>query len=461
MLFTIMKILFSILFCGNLLLPAFAEESPVNEYDSLGGWMQLSAQPKRFFYTQSIDGVWWLIDPAGQVFLSKGVNHISYTADQAPSLGYSPYERTNQKKYESQSAWGKEAGNRLRQWGFNSIGSWSNEVMRQQEIPYTLILNIAAAAGGNWEKGVFPDVYSKEFKFEARRIAQSQCWKRKDDINLIGYFTDNELRWGPDWRSPDSLLISYLKMQTEAPGNQQAVQFLQDRYKTIFELNAAWNIQSASFGEIGDKFHADKDVRAPGNEKKEIARTEKQKVDEDDFLEQIARQYFQVCREAILKYDPNHLILGCRFAGYAPLPVLKGLKDSVDIVSYNSYNPLPPSDTLRKMYEITGKPILIGEFSFKAMDSGLPNTKGAGKPLQTQQERAEGFTQYVSALLKLPFMIGYHWFEYTDEPAEGRFDGENSNYGLVNIKDEPWEILTKEMTQTNHQAERIHLESAK
>jgi hypothetical protein len=459
------KIRYLILYCFNLLLPALAEDPPANSYDSLGGWMQLSAEPRRFFYTQSINGVWWLIDPAGQAFISKGVNHISYTADRAPSLGYSPYEQTNQKKYESQSAWGKEAATRLRLWGFNSIGSWSNEVMRQQEIPYTLILNIAESAGGNWEKGDFPDVYSKEFKFEARRIAQTQCWKRKDDINLIGYFTDNELRWGPDWRCKDSLLISYLKMKADAPGNQKAVQFLQDRYKTIAELNAAWNIQSASFEDIGAKMEGSKnlageDVRAP-EDKKEIIKTEKQKADESDFLEQIARQYFQVCREAIHKYDPNHLILGCRFAGYAPRPVLKGLRDSVDIVSYNSYNPLPPSETLREIYEIAGKPILIGEFSFKALDSGLPNTKGAGKPLQTQQERAEGFTHYAGALMKQPFIIGYHWFEYADEPAEGRFDGENSNYGLVNIKDEPWEILTMEMARTNSQAERMHSESAK
>lgn len=416
-----------------------------NSYDPYGGWMGLSAKPERFFYTEQIDGVWWLIDPAGQAFLSKGVNHISYTADNAPTLGYSPYERANREKYEDQSDWAKEAAKRLRAWGFNSIGSWSSDIMRRQEIPYTLILDIAQAAGGNWEKGAFPDVYSKDFKREARRIAQTQCWKRKDDLNLIGYFTDNELRWGPDWRSKDSLLVSYLKMDAKAPGNGKALQFLEDRYTNIASINAAWNIQCASFAGIG--------------EIQNTTKTESRIKDEADFLEEIARQYFHICREAIQKYDPNHLILGCRFAGYAPRPVLLGLKDSVDAISYNSYNPLPPIDTLREIHEMTGKPLLIGEFSFKAMDSGLPNTKGAGKPLQTQAERAEGFTRYVTALMQQPYIIGYHWFEYADEPAEGRFDGENSNYGLVTIKDEPWEILTKEMTLTNGRVERIHADS--
>ena len=99
---------------------------------------------------------------------------------------------------------------------------------------------------------------------------------------------------------------------------------------------------------------------------------------------------------------------------------------------------------------------MITEFSFKAMDSGLPNTKGAGQPVETQQNRANNFATYVEALMAIPFAVGYHWFEHADEPAEGRFDGENSNYGLVNIKDEPWEILVGRMMQVNGDIEQVH-----
>jgi hypothetical protein len=99
---------------------------------------------------------------------------------------------------------------------------------------------------------------------------------------------------------------------------------------------------------------------------------------------------------------------------------------------------------------------MLTEFSFKAMDSGLPNTRGAGQPVKTQQDRADNFDTYVTELIKLPYAVGFHWFEYTDEPAEGRFDGENSNYGLVNIKDETWETLTKRMCEVNARLEVIH-----
>jgi hypothetical protein len=99
---------------------------------------------------------------------------------------------------------------------------------------------------------------------------------------------------------------------------------------------------------------------------------------------------------------------------------------------------------------------MITEFSFKAMDSGLPNTKGAAKPVATQQDRAEGFTHYVMALARLPYAVGFHWFEYRDEPKEGRFDGENSNYGVVKIDFTPWTVLTERMSEVNLGIEALH-----
>ena len=53
-------------------------------------------------------------------------------------------------------------------------------------------------------------------------------------------------------------------------------------------------------------------------------------------------------------------------------------------------------------------------------------------------------------------MVGYHWFEHADQPAEGRFDGENSNFGLVTIEDEVYPELTETMIRVNAAAEQIH-----
>ena len=55
----------------------------------------------------------------------------------------------------------------------------------------------------------------------------------------------------------------------------------------------------------------------------------------------------------------------------------------------------------------------------------------------------------------------YHWFEHADQPAEGRFDGENSNFGTVSIDDEVYEELTQTMTSVNAEAEAIHMSAGR
>ena len=56
-----------------------------SDYDEYGGWTAIKGEKTGYFHAERIDRVWWLIDPAGNGFLSKGVNHISYTADKAPT----------------------------------------------------------------------------------------------------------------------------------------------------------------------------------------------------------------------------------------------------------------------------------------------------------------------------------------------------------------------------------------
>ncbi len=433
-----------LLTCLMIFIPTVhCDESSLDKYDALGGWKKISSEPKRFFYVEEIDGIWWLINPAGNAFISKGVNHISYMADFAPELGYNPYGRNNQQKYGTAANWAEKAAKNLRQWNFNTVGSWPDKIMRRQEIPYTLILNIASKAGGNWQRGVFPDVYSKKFKRAARNTALTECRKLKNDIFLIGYFTDNELHWGPDWRTKNSLLIDYLLLDKDAPGRSQAVSFLKQKYKDINEFNQAWNVEAITFNGY---------VPSPP-----MPASQNRKKDETEFQRIVSAEYFRICHQEIKREDPNHLILGCRFAGKAPETVLESAGKYCDIITFNTYNFEPPKNTLKRIYQLTQRPVMVTEFSFKAMDSGLPNTKGAGRPVKTQADRAKHFTSFVKDLMKLPFMIGYHWFEYADEPKEGRFDGENSNYGLVNIKDKPYEILTQEMTKTNNIIEKCHL----
>jgi agarase len=413
--------------------------------DSYGGWNRLQFESTGFFRVCERDGVWWLVTPQGHAFLSKGVNNVSFRADDAPQLGYSPYQRAVQDKYSSQNAWAKAAVDRLRGWGFNTLGSWSSPSTFDQNMPYTVNLGLATRAGADWLKGAVGDFFSRDFEQKMEAACRQLCGPRAKDSWLLGYFTDNELRWGADWRGKQSLLEEYLRFPAEAAGRKAALEFLKQRYSDIAALNQAWGTSVSRWEDLAGR---------------EQTSGEAVRKDQAAWQEVVAQRYFATCKTSIRKADPNHLILGCRFAGLAPDPVLRGVRDSVDVVSFNNYGQNAPAETLQNIYRLTGRPIMLTEFSFKAMDSGLPNTKGAARPVATQADRAEGFARYVQGLIDLPFMVGFHWFEHADEPKEGRFDGENSNYGVVSIEDRPWDILVQKMTEVNAGLEVRHAQSA-
>jgi parallel beta-helix repeat protein len=415
-------------------------------YNKCGGILKLRGNATGFFHIEKIGGVWWIVDPEGNAFISKGVNHVSYQGDYAPTLGYSPYNRAVSKIYGDAESWARSAVDRLRKFGFNTIGAWSSDEVFTKGMPYTIILDIASTAGSEWLSGEVTDFFSSSFEEAAQKVAERACTPRKDDPNLLGYFTDNELRWSPDWRSSNHIFDDYLSLERDAPGKRALVKFLEEKYVTIDSLNAKWGTAFRSFEDLLDIY--------------ELPQVKSLDSDRLGFLGVVAKRYFQVCHDAIKRHDPNHLILGCRFAFQPPDEVLKSCIGFLDVISINNYDFEPPLEVLRRINSLTGLPIILTEFSFKAMDSGLPNTKGAGTPLETQKDRAYHYEEYVRKLVSEPYVVGYHWFEYADEPAEGRFDGENSNYGLVNINDEPWTMLVTGATSINLLAEHIHAESS-
>jgi hypothetical protein len=102
-----------------------------------------------------------------------------------------------------------------------------------------------------------------------------------------------------------------------------------------------------------------------------------------------------------------------------------------------------PRFLLETLHSLSGKPLIIGEFYMCAREnrSGNRNSLGVYPLVSTQKERAVGFRNTVRSLLETPYVIGADWFQYYDEPTHGRFDGENFNFGLVDIHDQPYEAL--------------------
>ncbi len=65
------------------------------------------------------------------------------------------------------------------------------------------------------------------------------------------------------------------------------------------------------------------------------------------------------------------------------------------------------------------------------------------------EERAEAAAAYVNAHAAVPWIIGWHWFRWVDEPPDGRFDGEDNNFGLVNLYDEPYDALARALQEAH------------
>lgn len=80
--------------------------------------------------------------------------------------------------------------------------------------------------------------------------------------------------------------------------------------------------------------------------------------------------------------------------------------------SVHDYGDLPNMTALALVAATTRGAVVLGEFSFTAADSNVPNTHGAraNHPCTTQTQRTAMYAAYARTLITAPFMIGYGWW---------------------------------------------------
>jgi hypothetical protein len=430
-----------------------------------------------YFRVAESNGIVWLVDPDGGCFLSKGINTVRFDQDQIQGTDRIPYAQACQQKYGNAEAWRAAAAGRLAGWGFNTLGSWSDEAVAKAGIrPLALTPNIDLAMSFAWGQQDsagkptqdFPDVFHAEFERHINLRARELCGSRSEDQSIVGWFIDNELRWGADWRGQDDLLGMFLALPLKSSGRTAALDWLRERYGDFRQFNAIWHTSAVSWDalvllpSIAPPFRRKPIYQRQASEEEAANRADAGRHrfagDCDAFAALVAERYFAATCAAIRAADPHHLVLGCRFAYPPEASVVAAAARHCDVISFNCYDHDASANI--DVYAASGKPCMIGEFSFRGADSGLPNTNGAGPLVASQAERAAGFERYVMAALRKPALVGYHWFEHADQPAEGRFDGENSNFGAVSINDEVYADLTRRMALVNTRAEALHASAA-
>ena len=392
-------------------------------YCKYGGYLGTQAKATGFFRVEQIDGRWWFIDPDGHYFLSVGVNGIGaggattrvqgrekYYAAQPPadlppgSRGRRPgagdfYGWNLVRRYGT--GWETKATEmtvrRMEAWGLNTARS-----QLAPERPKAYAIQLRSPRSEPTYMGM-PDVYSEEFARNADSTASTQLASLKDDPYLLGYFIGNE----PAWPGRESELVDMILGGKESQ--------IQSRLKAFLAQ--------------GD---------TPARRK--------------EFVLAAFEYQLQVSNQAARKHDPNHLNLGIRFGSLPPDDVIK-LARVFDVYSHNIYEYVPDRQWVEKLYQLTGKPLLIGEFHF-----GSPTRGQASALMQTADEKERGiaYRYYMEQVASMPSFLGAHWFAWSDQSITGRMDGENYSFGFIDVTDRASPDFIEGVVAANQRLLAVH-----
>lgn len=406
---------------------------------------------KAFDVVKDERGTWWFQAADGTRFYSLGVSNVTPEPYQprANSTFYNPIP--TQFKGDG-AAWAQSIRSLLTDNGFNTLGAWSSPVI---------------TAGGQMYST--PVLYVVEFDstrclsplradFEAfvRTNTKASIAKIPDRKGLLGVFLDNEMPWFGKSGWDDIPTYTLLEKAFELPPTDErriaALNFLKKRHASPAAISEAYGRPIESWDALDAAY-----LQTCSNE---AAAT-----DRDAFTTLLADRFYEVTTRIVREELPGVLILGTRIPGNAPDPVIRACGKYCDVMSVNDYlfEPKVNVGAMTRFWVLGGKPIMHTEFSWRARSnsSGNPNTRGAGAIVDTQADRANAYAALIADTATVPYIIGSHWFEFADQAPQGRFDGEDSNYGIVDIHNKPYAELLAAMKATNAKVQSLHASTAR
>lgn len=424
-----------------------------------GGWKDgPKLKATGFFRTQKYNGRWWFVDPEGCLFWSAGANCIGVEfsgqtpternpavfeklpAKDDPIFGHfhtlidvednyqllekvPHYDFTRANLFRKYGkGWEEKQINRdiarMKYCGLNTIGAWSdNAITEKKQVPYTVMLHYEYAFAA--EK--LPDPFNPETRAGLRKAIEEYPVDFKNDPWCLGAFVNNELHWDNSAKHMVAGILSYAEEGTEV--KKVFFQWLEKKYKTVEAFNAAWKTDFQTLENL-----------LGVNDNALFNNADPKDCDALAFL--MADAFFGMVKEELRRYSPNVLFLGGRMNSGSP-PVIRGAAKHVDVISANIYSYKPNTGHFGN----AGKPVLISEFHF-ANVSG--NNLGCGlRSAQDAVQQGRLYKAFVTEAVSHPQIIGAHWFQWRDQNAAGRYDGENYDVGFFDIADMPNEDLIR------------------
>ncbi|MDO4948925.1 MAG: hypothetical protein Q4E55_01970 [Bacteroidales bacterium] len=395
-------------------------------YSRYGGYRQKRVQATGYFRTEKIDGKWWFVDPEGYLFLSHGVDCVSAGGGgqirdldkrekmykeippmPASGRGTPSFGRWNlQRRYgdDFREKANEQIIRRMNRWGLNTIANWSGlDVVAQNKKAFMLQLRDIGIAP---ELMGLADVYSPSFHSNVDSAILSFVAAYRDNPWLIGYFLGNE----PAWLGRELQLCQMILEGKERPIKKALQAYL-----------SAGDTEGRRIQFVFDTF--------------------------DTFIKYV--------NSSLKKNDPNHLNLGIRFGNIMGIDkrLLISCKDAFDVLSFNCYSLSPDRKMLDFGEEVTGLPMIVGEYHFGTVDRGMAQSLWQ---VESQAERGVAYRYYTENAFAHPNLIGTAYFQWCDQDFTGRFDGENYNCGLIDVTDRPYSHQVEAMSETSKRLFGVH-----
>ncbi len=421
-----------------------------------------STAPHSRWSTASRQGVQWLVTPCGELFFSTGVNVIDGGAKARQINGRIHYHWGS--FHPDLQSWAAATRQRLHDWGFNTVGAWSFPP-RVLKMPGVIDLAL-----GKRLLFIWTDPFDPRNVERLRRAVRQAVAPFKGDPYRIGYFTDNEIGW---WNGP--LFTTFISYPPENHTKQRLMALLTGHYQGDWQAFLKDFVPPIGVDSFGALLTSQGKTRLrPGGRGIAVVR---------HWTALVAEQYYRAVAKAVREADPDGLIFGDRLPIYYDTDAVRVMAPYVDVISVN-YNLDAPNGWVSPYFftalaRLTGgKPVLISEWFFAAHGNRTGNLNRTGYPnevgdfnrsnninltghlmtVDTQTQRARGAAAGAMRLARIPTIVGLHWFQYYDHPKGGRDDGEDYNFGLVDINDRPYEELTEAFQRLNPRLAKLHEE---
>src|SRR5262245_38718405 len=383
-------------------------------------------------------GVDWLVTPEGTLFFSIGVNTIDGGGPEPTAYAWSrvaPDYRT----------WLEATRARVLRWGFNTAGATSVEP-DELGLPVVPDLELGRTARFHWLDPFHPATAAR-MRAAAPRLVRPYVGRPA----RIGYFSDNEVGW---WNG--ALFAYYLERPPTNHTKRRLVRLLRSHYADDWSRLARDFTPPAGVHSFASllRGRGTLTLRPAGRGMRVVQR----------WTRAVARRYYVLVHRALRAADPDALVFGDRLPIYYDPAAVRAMAPWVDAIATN-YNVDSPDGWIARYYfdglrTLTGgKPVLVSEWFFAARENRSDNrNNGHLMTVATQAERARGAAAAARRFAAEPTVVGLHWFQYYDHPTGGREDGEDYDFGLVDVDDRPYEELVGALGDANAALATLHAE---